>query len=158
MIESNTRKIVNGMYFVLCFLCVTFLFGLVFQIGFGTNTNGEVCDYNVWNYGIIYQWIWDGMPCVFSVKFYILYILWAPIYFLYDYVRKKVSGYSSVFVRIWEFVVWGLCNWLCLLWITETNFDGMMLWTSFLGIILFWLPIVVVTESIRYIIYHDKNI
>ena len=84
MIESNTRKIVNGMYFVLCFLCVTFLFGLVFQIGFGTNTNGEVCDYNVWNYGIIYQWIWDGMPCVFSVKFYILYILWAPIYFLYD--------------------------------------------------------------------------
>ena len=90
--------------------------------------------------------------------FYILYILWAPIYFLYDYVRKKVSGYSSVFVRIWEFVVWVLCNWLCLLWITETNFDGMMLWTSFLGIILFWLPIVVVTESIRYIIYRDKNI
>ena len=158
MILYYNKKFVKSILYILCFLCVTFLFAMVFQVGFGTNPNGEVCDYNVWQYGVIYQWVWHDMPCVFSVKFYILYIFWGPIYFLYDYLRKKILSFSSVIIRAGEFIFWIICNWLCLLSVTMIGIDGMLLWTSFLGVVLFWLPIVIITESIHYVVYRKIDI
>ena len=119
-----------------------------------TNNNGEFCDYNIWKRGLIYQWIWEEEPCIFSLEYYIrLSFFMVPLYFLYDYIRRKIIGFNpSINWRMAEVGAWFALNWGYLLWLTATDYGVLNLtmgWTSFVGTLLFFVPIILLAGGVH---------
>ena len=127
----------------------------VCSMGLGTNINGESCDYNLWKLGDIYQWVWSGRPCRFTTEYYLSYFLIFVVYFIFDYIRKIILGFNpSLILRIGEIIIWLVVNWIYLLWLTAKDYGVMnmlMVRTSFLGTLLFMLPLVVLAVIARFV-------
>ncbi|MBO6281899.1 MAG: hypothetical protein J6N49_05155 [Alphaproteobacteria bacterium] len=112
----------------------------------GTNTQGDSCDPYLWQEGKIYQWVWGGHPCVYTIEFLFGYILYTQLYLLYDYIRRKIVGFNpTISWRMAEVGTWFALNWGYLLWLTATDYGTLnwtMGYTSFAGILLFFVPII----------------
>ena len=112
----------------------------------GTNTNGEVCSYITWKQGDIYQWVWNGKPCAFTMEYSFSYLLLFMMYLVFDYIHRLIIGFNpSVFLRIKEIALWTIVNWAYLIWLTISEYDTLswiMIKASFLGTVMFMLPLV----------------
>ena len=119
----------------------------------GTNTQGSSCDSYLWREGDVYQWIWGEQPCVYTSEFLIGYIFYTHLYLLYDYVRRKIVGFNpAIGARIAEVSIWFALNWGYLLWLTIKNYGVLnwtMGWTSFVGTLLFFVPIILLSGCVR---------
>ena len=128
------------------FAIITFIALLIYLTGMETNPNGETCNYNIWTYGNIYNWIWNRKPCAFTSYFLLGYILYAQLYLLYDYIRRKIVRFNpTISWRMVEIGAWFAVNWGYLLWLTATDYgilNWTMGWTSFAGTLLFFVPII----------------
>lgn len=117
----------------------------IYSVSLGTNPNGEACRYNLWQPGDIYQWVWGGTPCAFTAEYYFSYSLIFVVYLIFDYVRRKIIGFNpSIGVRMGEIAFWFIANWIYLLWLTANDYgvlDAVMVGTSFLGMVLFMIPL-----------------
>ena len=149
--EKITRCVLAMVWFVF----VTILVAELYLAGMETNSNGELCDYNIWKIGVIYQWIWEGVgPCIFSLEYYIrLSFFMVPFFFLYDYIRRKIVGFNpTIGWRMAEVGAWFSLNWGYLLWLTATGYGVLnwtMGWTSFAGTLLFFVPIILLAGGVR---------
>ena len=154
---EKREKIIRYILNVLWFAFTTIIAVVLYRTGMETNNNGEFCDYNIWESGLIYQWIWyEGEPCIFSLEYYIIFAFFmVPLYLLYDYVRRKIIGFNPNFVwRITEVGIWFILNWGYLLWLTATDYGTLNLimgWTSFVGTLLFFVPIILLTGGVRFL-------
>ena len=125
---------------------VTIVAILIYRGGLGDNTQGAMCIPYDWHYGKMYQWIWDDIPCVYSLEFYFGYYIFATfLYIIFDIVRKKIVGFNpSYFFRIYEGLCWFLINYGYLLWITKHNYgniDFTMCLMGGIGVLVFFLPL-----------------
>lgn len=149
---------------IICYILATawFIFATIvavtlYRTGMETNNNGESCDYYIWEKGLIYQWIWyGGEPCIFSLEYYItVSFFMVPLFLLYDYVRRKIVGFNpNILWRMAEVSIWFALNWGYLLWLTATDYgtlDWTMGWTSFVGTLLFFVPIILLTGGVRFL-------
>ena len=93
--------------------------GLLFEIGMGTNTQGGRCAFETWKEGKIYQWVYDGMPCVYTRDFLIGYYFFFVLYLLFDYIRRKIIAFNPpISTRLGELGVFFAVNWGLVLWQT----------------------------------------
>lgn len=141
--------------FVVWFAIISFIATFLYLAGMETNPNGETCNYNVWAYGNIYNWIWNKKPCVFTYYFLMGYILYTQLYLLYDYIRRKIVGFNpSINWRMAEVGAWFALNWGYLLWLTAAVYgtlNWIMGWTSFAGTLLFFVPIIMLAGGVRFL-------
>lgn len=151
------EKIIRCILAIIWFVFVTIIASALYRIGMETNSNGELCDYNIWERGLIYQWIWEGAgPCIFSLEYYIrLSFFMLPLFFLFDYIRRKIVGFNpSVKMRIAEVSAWFAINWGYLLWLTATDYgvlNWIMGWTSFVGTLLFFVPLFLLAIGVYFL-------
>ncbi len=151
------EKIIRYILAATWFVFATIVAVTLYRAGMETNNNGESCDYNIWEKGLIYQWIWyGGEPCIFSLEYYITVSFFIiPLYLLYDYVRRKIVGFNpDILWRMAEVGVWFVLNWGYLLWLTATDYGTLnwtMGWTSFVGTLLFFVPIILLTSGVRFL-------
>ena len=154
---QKQEKIIRCILAITWFVFTTIIASVLYRVGMETNNSGQFCDYNTWERGIIYQWILDGgEPCIFSLEYYIrLSFFIIPLYFLYDYVRRKIVGFNPNFLwRMVEVGAWFALNWGYLLWLTATDYGTLnwtMGWTSFVGTLLFFIPIILLTGGVRFL-------
>lgn len=140
---------------IVWFAIITFIATLIHLAGMETNPNGETCNYNIWAYGNIYNWIWNKNPCVFTSYFLMGYILYTQLYLLYDYIRRKIVCFNpKINWRMAEVGVWFAVNWGHLLMLTAKDYgtlDWTMGWTSFAGTLLFFVPIILLAGGVRFL-------
>lgn len=150
---QKQEKIIRYSLAVLWFIFVTWVAAGLYQMGIGPNTQGDSCDPYLWQEGQIYQWVWGGHPCVYTIEFLFGYILYTQLYLLYDYIRRKIVGFNpSINWRMVEVGVWFAINWGYLLWLTATSYgilNWTMGWTSFAGTLLFFVPIILLAGGVR---------
>ncbi len=132
--------------YAIWYIFVTIVAILIYRGCLGDNTQGAMCIPNDWHYRKMYQWIWDGAPCVYSLEFYFgYYILSSVIYVIFDVIRRKIVGFNpSYFFRICEGFGWFLINYVYLLLITKYNYgniDFTMCLMAFVGVSIFFLPL-----------------
>ncbi len=124
---------------------ITFLAILIYQVALGDNTQGAMCMPEVWQYGKIYQWVWGGFPCIYSLEFYFSYFFFTLLYMTFDVVRRKIMGFNpSALFRIYEGLGWFLINYGYLLIITKYShgdIDFIMCLMALVGLIIFFLPL-----------------
>ena len=142
------EKIVRCFLAAAWFVLASIVAATLYRAGMETNNNGQFCDYNIWERGLIYQWIWErDKPCIFSLEYYIrLSFFMIPLYLLYDYVRRRIVGFNpNILWRMAEVGIWFALNWGYLLWLTATDYGTLnwtMGYTSFAGTLLFFVPII----------------
>ena len=132
--------------YAIWYIFVTIVAILIYRGCLGDNTQGAMCIPNDWHYGKIYQWVWDGAPCVYSLEFYFgYYILSSVIYVIFDVIRRKIVGFNpSYLFRICEGFGWFAINYVYLLLITKYNYgniDFTMCLMAFVGVSIFFLPL-----------------
>lgn len=132
--------------YAIWYIFVTIVAILIYRGCLGDNTQGAMCIPDDWHYRKMYQWIWDGAPCVYSLEFYFgYYILSSVIYVIFDAIRRKIVGFNpSYFFRIYEGLGWFLINYVYLLLITKYNYgniDFTMCLMAFVGVSIFFLPL-----------------
>lgn len=132
--------------YAIWYIFVTIVTILIYRGCLGDNTQGAMCIPYDWHYRKIYQWIWDGAPCVYSLEFYFgYYILSSVIYVIFDVIRRKIVGFNpSYYSRIYEGLGWFAINYVYLLLITKYNYgniDFTMCLTAFVGVSIFFLPL-----------------
>lgn len=132
--------------YAIWYIFVTIVAILMYRGCLGDNTQGAMCIPYDWHYGKMYQWVWDGVPCVYSLEFYFgYYILSSVIYVIFDVIRRKIVGFNpSYLFRICEGFGWFLINYCYLLWVTKYNFgniDVTMCLMAFVGVSIFFLPL-----------------
>ncbi len=144
----NRFKKINKKSFLyaIWYIFVTIVAILIYRGCLGDNTQGAMCIPYDWHYGKIYQWVWDGAPCVYSLEFYFgYYILSSVIYVIFDVIRRKIVGFNpSYLFRIYEGFGWFLINYVYLLLITKYNYgniDVTMCLMGFVGVSIFFLPL-----------------
>jgi len=124
-------------------------------MGLDSNTQGARCAADSWQYGDIYQWVWDKTPCQFTADFLIGYLFYFLLYFLFNHIRTKILQTNpSIQWRSLEVGGWCAINWAYLLWLTETEYgslDLVMIGTSLLGILLFFLPILCIAVGVKFL-------
>ena len=147
----NRFKKINKKSFLyaIWYIFVTIVTILIYRGCLGDNTQGAMCIPYDWHYGKIYQWVWDGAPCVYSLEFYFgYYILSSVIYVIFDVIRRKIVGLNpSYFFRICEGLGWFLINYVYLLLITKHNYgniDFTMCLMAFVGVSIFFLPLLLI--------------
>ena len=147
------EKIIRYSLTVIWFAFITWAVVGLYPMMIGTNTQGDSCDPYLWQEGKIYQWVWGGHPCVYTIECLFGYILYTQLYLLYDYVRRKIVGFNSAIGwRLAEVGAWFALNWGYLLWLTATDYgilNWTMIWTSFAGTLLFFVPIIVLASGVR---------
>ena len=141
---------------VFCFLIMSTITYVMYIVAIGTNPNGETCTYINWIRSQPYQMIWNHKLCVFSTEYYItFYSQFIPLFLMYDYIRRKIMGFNpGINWRMLEVGIWFILNWGYLLWLTSTNYgnlDWMMTCTSFMGTLLFFVPIVLLAVITHYV-------
>ena len=140
------EKIIRYSLTVIWFAFITWAVVGLYPMMIGTNTQGDSCDPYLWQEGKIYQWVWGGHPCVYTIEFLFGYILYTQLYLLYDYVRRRIVGFNpNILWRMAEVGTWFALNWGYLLWLTATDYGILNLtmgWTSFVGTLLFFVPII----------------
>ena len=141
---------------------VTIVAILIYRGCLGDNTQGAMCVPYDWNYGKMYQWIWDDTPCVYSLEFYFGYYVFATfLYIIFDIVRRKIVGFNpSYFFLIYEGLVWFSLNYGYLLWITKYNYgniDFTMCLMAFVGISVFFLPLFLIFTLSRKLFYNTYS-
>ena len=132
--------------YAIWYIFVTIVAILIYRGCLGDNTQGAMCIPNDWHYRKMYQWVWDGAPCVYSLEFYFgYYILSSVIYVIFDIIRRKIVGFNpSYLFRICEGFGWFLINYVYLLLITKYNYgniDFTMCLMAFVGVSIFFLPL-----------------
>ena len=94
-------------------------------------------------------------PCIYTCEFLFGYIFYIQLYLMYDYIRRKIIGFNpGNNWRMMEVGIWFVFNWCYLLWLTATNYgnlDWIMTWTSFIGTLLFFVPIVILALITHYV-------
>lgn len=134
---------------------ITFIGAQIHQVGLDSNTQGARCSTDSWQYGDIYQWVWDQTPCQFTTDFLIGYLFYFLLYFLFNYVRTKILQTTpSILQCCLEVGGWCAINWIYLLWLTKTEYgtlDLVMSGTSFLGVLLFFSPILLIAIGVRFL-------
>ena len=154
--------IYRHIFSVLFFLFVSMIFALLCDVMFGTNPGGETCNYSIWKEGGIYQWLWENKaPCVFSFEYYVsIYLFVFPLYLIYDYIRRKIIGKNpGIFLRAGEVGLWFLLHWGSVIYLTISEyraFNPIMIWTSFLGSVLFILPLFIIALLTKFLA--DKTV
>ena len=107
------KSYIRSIGLLIWFAVISFIVAIIYLSGMETNPNGETCSYNMWTYGDVYNWIWSKKPCIFTPHFLIGYILYTPLYLLYDYVRRKIVGFNpNILWRMAEVGVWFALNWI----------------------------------------------
>ena len=156
--SNNIKKIyqsIRPLIYFIWFILITWVALCIYQMGLDTNTQGDSCDPHMWREGQIYQWVWSNQPCVYTVEFLIGYIFYIQLYLLYDYIRRKIVGFNpAIFWRMSEVGIWFAINWGYLLWLTATDYgtlNGTMWWTSFIGTLLFFVPIILLANGVRFL-------
>lgn len=156
--KSNIKNIffkLKPLVYALWFIVITFLAINIFKMGINDNTQGSQCDYYVWQIGKVYQWIWDKQPCLYTIEFLAGYIFYVILYILFDYIRRQIIGINpSVRWRIFEVCIWFVLKWGCLLYFTITDYGVInltILITSFLGVVLFFIPITIFAVVARFL-------
>lgn len=158
----GTKSVGNGLektrilLSMIWFSIVTIIALVIYTISMGTNPNGESCSYNNQSHFHLYQMIWEHKLCVYSFEYYVtFYCQFIPLFLLYDYVRRKIIGYNQhIGWRMAEVGAWFALNWGSLLWLTATQYgilNDVMLITSFLGTLLFFIPIIMLTTGVRFL-------
>ncbi|MBQ8750535.1 MAG: hypothetical protein IJZ30_02730 [Alphaproteobacteria bacterium] len=149
-------KKINKKFFLYAvwYSLITFLAILIYRGGLGDNTQGAMCVPYDRHYGKIYQWVWEGVPCVYSLEFYFgYYILMFFIYIIFDVIRKKIIKFNpSYLFRICEGLSWFVINYVYLLWITRYNYgniDFAMCLMAFVGVSIFFLPLFLISILLR---------
>lgn len=144
----NRFKKINKKSFLyaIWYIFVTIVAILIYRGCLGDNTQGAMCIPYDWHYRKMYQWVWDGAPCVYSLEFYFgYYILSSVFYVIFDAIRRKIVGFNpSYFFRIYEGLGWFLINYVYLLLITKYNYgniDFTMCLMAFVGVSIFFLPL-----------------
>lgn len=132
--------------YAIWYIFVTIVAILIYRGCLGDNTQGAMCIPYDWHYGKMYQWVWDGVPCVYSLEFYFgYYILSSVIYVIFDVIRRKIVGFNpSYLFRICEGFGWFLINYGYLLWVTKYNYgfiDFTLCLMAFVGVSIFFLPL-----------------
>ena len=137
------------------FALITWLMSKVQEVGLYDNSQGSRCDYESWADGQIYQWLWEGQPCVYTAEFLIGYIYFLALYLLFDYVRRQIVGFNpAIRWRIAEVCVWFVLYWGCLLFLTVTEltaFNLTLFGNSFLGTLLFFAPLLGAAVGTNYL-------
>ncbi len=130
--------------YALWYITVTFLATNIYQAGLDTNTQGGRCMPDEWQIGMIYQWVWDSQPCIFTGDFLIGYLFYFTLYLIFNYIRQLILGFNiSIGWRCIEVCIWFILNWGYLLWLTQTEYGTLnlvMIRTSLLGTLLFFAP------------------
>ena len=149
---ENTRILLIIAWFTI----ITMIISMLYIVSMGTNPNGESCTHSSWTGLMFYQMIWDHESCMYSLEYYTtFYSQFIPLYFLYDYVRRKIVGFNPNFLwRMVEVGAWFALNWGYLLWLTATDYGTLnwtMGWTSFVGTLLFFIPIILLTGGVRFL-------
>lgn len=130
--------------YVLWYGFITFIGVELYQVGLDTNTQGGRCMPDEWQIGLIYQWVWDNQPCVFTGEFLIGYLFYFILYLIFNYIRQLILGVNlSIGWRCTEVCIWFILNWGYLLWLTQTEYgmlNFVLIRTSFLGTLLFFAP------------------
>ena len=138
--------------YALWYITVTFLAINIYQAGLDTNTQGGRCMLDDWQVGMIYQWVWDNQPCVFTGDFLIGYLFYFTLYLIFNYIRQLILGGNiSIGWRCIEVCIWFILNWGYLLWLTQTEYGTLnlvMIRTSLLGTLLFFAPFFVLAVGI----------
>ena len=150
-----TRKLIiskRTLLYLLWYLFVIVLASFLFDVVWGNNSQGDSCDVFLWTYGELYQAL-DGKPCVFTREFYFAaYIFYLILYILFDFVRCRVLAKNpSVLWRTGEVAILFLGYWCC----TVYNWsDVVILYSSFLGCFVFFLPFFVWAVILKFVRYY----
>ena len=152
---KNIYSKIKPFIYCIWFAFVVLIFIYIYPMMIGTNTQGSSCDPYSWQEGQMYQWIWGNQPCVYTGEFLIGYVFYIQLYLLFDYVRRKIVGFNpAIFWRMSEVSIWFAINWGYLLWLTATDYgtlNGTMWWTSFIGTLLFFVPIILLVSGVRFL-------
>ena len=152
---KNIYSKIKQLIYLIWFTFITWIAIYIYQMGVDTNTQGSSCDPYSWQKGHIYQWIWGDQPCIYTCEFLFGYIFYIQLYLMYDYIRRKIIGFNpGNNWRMMEVGIWFVFNWCYLLWLTATNYgnlDWIMTWTSFIGTLLFFVPIVILALITHYV-------
>ena len=153
--NNNINHIFKIVAYLGWFVLISIIAIGIFFISLGTNPNGDVCDYNTWKIGNIYQWVWEGKPCTFKIEYYLSYILLFPLYFIFDAIRRSILGFNpNLNWRIAEIVFLAICEWIYLLILTASDYGVLNLtlgWSSFIGVMLFVFPLIILAICARFI-------
>ena len=137
-ITKMLRFIICGMlYFVWIISMIALRIGMT-----GDNTRSSMCNIDGWRYGDFFQWSY-GEPCAFTSIYYIsMYCFIFTFYPLFDCIQRLVSGETpTIKSRLMEVIPWFLFE-LFALWGFLEVFDWMIAYTGFLGLLLYFIPII----------------
>lgn len=150
---QKQEKIIRYSLAILWFTFITWAAVGLYPMMIGTNTQGDSCNPSLWQEGQIYQWVWEDQPCTYTAEFLFGYIFYTQLYLLYDYIRRKIVGLNpAIGCRMTEVSAWFTLNWGYLLWLTATDYgilNWTMVWTSFVGTLLFFVPIILLAGGVR---------
>ena len=139
--NNNINHIFKIVAYLGWFVLISIIAIGIFFISLGTNPNGDVCDYNTWKIGNIYQWVWEGKPCTFKIEYYLI--------------RRSILGFNpNLNWRIAEIVFLAICEWIYLLILTASDYGVLNLtlgWSSFIGVMLFVFPLIILAICARFI-------
>lgn len=151
---KNIYSKIKPFIYCIWFACITLIVIRFYQAGIGTNTQGSSCDPYSWQEGKIYQWVWEKQPCTYTFDFLIGYVFYVMLYLMFDYVRRLIIGFNpGIGWRLFEIAVWFCLNWAYLLRLTIIDYGAInpiMLETSFLGTLQFFLPLFLLATSVRF--------
>lgn len=149
-----TRKLIISkriLLYLLWYVFAVILASFIFDVIWGSNSQGDSCNVALWKYGELYQAL-DGKPCVFTGEFYFsAYISYLILYLLFDIVRCKILAKNpSVLWRIGEIAILFFVYWFCAVYNWR---DVVILYSSFLGCLCFFIPffvLAIVLKLVRY--------
>ena len=159
--RNNKRIAIKLTLYILWFALVTLAVCVLYPGLFGTNTQGARCDYYDGNTKIFYQWVFYGKPCIYDSSFvFMAYCIYMVLYPAYDYIRRKIIGKNpGIFLRAGEVGLWFLLHWGSVIYLTISEyraFNPIMIWTSFLGSVLFILPLFIIALLTKFLA--DKTV
>ena len=153
---KNVSMVIKKLVYVAWLSVITWIaVCVIYPMMLDPNTQGASCDPYLWKEGQIYQWVWGGQPCMYTIKFLFIYIFYAQLYLLFEYVRRMIAGCNpKVGWRMVELGMWFCLNWGYLLWLTATKYGCLnvaMGWTSFVGTVVFFVPIILLAVGVRFL-------
>lgn len=143
------KKFQNMFLYLFWYLFCLILAVSVFDVIWGSNSQGDSCNAALWVYGQPYQAL-DGLPCVFTSEFYLAaYISYPILYLLFDFGRCRILAQNpSVFWRIGEIFVIFVGYWVGNVYNWS---DLAILYNSLVGSLLFFLPFFAVAAVLGFI-------
>ena len=147
-----TRKLIISkriLLYLLWYVFAIILASFIFDVIWGSNSQGDSCNVALWKYGKLYQAL-DGKPCVFTREFYFsAYVFYLLLYLLFDFVRCKILAQNpSVLWRVAEIAVIFFAYWIGLVY----NWKDVVIWySSFLGCLYFFIPFFIWAVILKFV-------